>query len=175
MQFQFLLLQCFLYRFLDPPIHVGSFTLYIPFWLILTLHLLIMQATTRVLVPSDALPNLLWVTATKTVLFRSFFSHKYDQRVWWDAINVVAATIPPTTSGLTPSLKLFLHSVAPFLFYRPSVRTPQHSNGLIGFGYDTWYYYLIKFLYPTIIIIIIIIIIIKPTSNTKTTHSYNNN
>ena len=74
---------------------------------------------------------------------QEFFSYKYDQRVWWDAINVVAATIPPTTSGLTPSLKLFLHSVAPFLFYRPSIWTPQHSNGLIGFGYDTWYYYLI--------------------------------
>lgn len=39
--------------------------------------------------------------------------HKCGQGVWWDALNVVAATIPPITSGLTPSLKLFLYSVAP--------------------------------------------------------------
>ena len=39
--------------------------------------------------------------------------HKCGQRVWWGAINVVAINIPPITSGLTLSLKLFPHSVAP--------------------------------------------------------------
>ena len=39
--------------------------------------------------------------------------HKCGQGVWWGALNVVAATIPPITSRLTPSLKLFLYSVAP--------------------------------------------------------------
>ena len=39
--------------------------------------------------------------------------HKSGQVVWWGALNVVAATIPPITSGLTPSLKHFLYSVVP--------------------------------------------------------------
>ena len=43
----------------SPLILEGSLTLYILFWLILALHLLILQATTRLLVPSDALPSLL--------------------------------------------------------------------------------------------------------------------
>ena len=37
----------------------GSLTLYSLFWLILAFHLLIMQATTRVIVPLDALQSLL--------------------------------------------------------------------------------------------------------------------
>ena len=51
----------------------GSFPLYTSFQLILTLHLLIVQAITRVLVPSATFPNPLWVAATKTVLFRGHF------------------------------------------------------------------------------------------------------
>ena len=38
--------------------------------------------------------------------------HKCGQGVWWGALNIGASTIPPITSGLTPSLKLFLYSVA---------------------------------------------------------------
>ena len=41
--------------------------------MILALHLLIMQVVTRVLVPSAAFPNLLWVAVTKTVLLRGHF------------------------------------------------------------------------------------------------------
>ena len=37
--------------------------------------------------------------------------YKCGQGVWWGALNMVAATIPPITPGLTPSLKLFLYSV----------------------------------------------------------------
>ena len=33
--------------------------------------------------------------------------HKCGQRVWWGTINVVVTTIPPITSRLTSSLKLF--------------------------------------------------------------------
>ena len=40
--------------------------------------------------------------------------HKCGQGFWWDALNMGAATIPPITSGLIPSLKLFLYSVASF-------------------------------------------------------------
>ena len=38
--------------------------------MILALHLLIIQATTWVLVPSDTLSGPLWVGATKVALFR---------------------------------------------------------------------------------------------------------
>ena len=55
---------------MNPLILGGSLTLYSIFFLILTFHLLIMQATTWVLVPLDTLPNFLWVAETKTVLFR---------------------------------------------------------------------------------------------------------
>ena len=37
--------------------------------------------------------------------------HKCSQEVWWDALDVVAATIPSVMSGLTPSSKLFLYSM----------------------------------------------------------------
>ena len=55
------------------PFPRGFLTLYTPFSLILALHLLIMQVATRVLVPSAAFPNFLWVAATKVVLFRGHF------------------------------------------------------------------------------------------------------
>ena len=55
------------------PILKGSLSLYISFQLILTLYLLIVQAITRVLIPSATLSNLLWVAATKATLFRSPF------------------------------------------------------------------------------------------------------
>ena len=55
------------------PFPRGLLTLYIPFQLILALHLLIMQVTSRVLVPLAALPNLLWVVATKAALFIGHF------------------------------------------------------------------------------------------------------
>ena len=65
------LLPCSLF---SPPSFSGGFlTLYILFQSILALHLLIMQVTTRVSVPSVTFPNLQWVTATKTALFRGHF------------------------------------------------------------------------------------------------------
>ena len=54
------------------PILGGSLTLYISFQSILV-HLLIMQVTTRVLVPSATFPNPLWLAATKAALFRGHF------------------------------------------------------------------------------------------------------
>ena len=38
-------------------------------------------------------------------------SYKCSQEIWWEALNMVAATIPLVTSGLTSSLKLFLYGV----------------------------------------------------------------
>ena len=37
--------------------------------------------------------------------------YKCSQEVWWDALNVVTATIPLVMSGLTPSPKLFLYNM----------------------------------------------------------------
>ena len=51
----------------------GLLTLYIPFQLILALHLLIMQVTSQVLVSSTAFLNLLWVATTKAALFKGHF------------------------------------------------------------------------------------------------------
>ena len=51
-------------------IHEGSLTLYSSFWTILILHLLVIWATTWVLVPSNTLSSFLWVVVAKTALFR---------------------------------------------------------------------------------------------------------
>ena len=59
--------------FLRSLILGGSLTLYTSFQLILTLHLLIVQVITWVLVPSATFPNPLWVAATKAALFRGSF------------------------------------------------------------------------------------------------------
>ena len=51
----------------------GSFPLYTSFQSILTLYLLIVQAITRMLVPSATFSNPLWVAATKAILFKGPF------------------------------------------------------------------------------------------------------
>ena len=58
---------------LRSPFLEGSPTLYNSFQSILTLHLLIMQVITWVLVPSATFPNPLWAATTKTALFRGHF------------------------------------------------------------------------------------------------------
>ena len=73
---------------------------------------------------------------------------------------MVVATIPPITSGLTPSLKLFLYSVAPSgnvpLMWPWLASLALLSECMVSselhypLWYDTWHYYLIKFLYLTI-------------------------
>ena len=57
----------------SPPSTKGFLTLYIPLQSILALHLLTMQVTTRVLVPSATFPNLQLVATTNTALFRGHF------------------------------------------------------------------------------------------------------
>ena len=51
-------------------IHGKSLTLYSPFWTILILYLLIIWATTWVLVSSNTLSSFLWVVIAKAALFR---------------------------------------------------------------------------------------------------------
>ena len=52
-------------------LHGGFLLLYSPFWTILPFHLLIIQTSTWVPVPSDTLSGVLWVAVTKVALFRS--------------------------------------------------------------------------------------------------------
>ena len=75
--------------------------------------------------------------------------HKCNQKVWWDALNVGVATIPPVMSGLIPSSKLFLNnrtssgSMPLTRPYCPSVWPPRHDNRLLGHGYDMGHRYFI--------------------------------
>ena len=41
-------------------------------------------------------------------------SHKCSQEVWWDALNVVTATIPLVMLELTPFSKLFLYRMTSY-------------------------------------------------------------
>ena len=84
--FFFLVLQCLeafqggknsnplsLISFFRPPIPGGLLTLYTSSPRILALHLLIMQVATWVFVSSATFFNLLWVAATKVILFKGHF------------------------------------------------------------------------------------------------------
>ena len=62
------MLQCFLFPI--SPLPLEDLLHYKLFKMILVFHLLIMQATTWVLVPLGASPNLLWDAAIKAALFR---------------------------------------------------------------------------------------------------------
>ena len=57
-------------------------------------------------------PIVSWGSQDNTVQESS--PHKCNQEVWWDALNVVVATIPSVISGLTSSPKLFLYSMISF-------------------------------------------------------------
>ena len=160
-QFWFLLLRCFLYRFPDPPIPRGSLTLYILISLILTLHLLIMHVTTWVFIPSNALPSLLWVTATKTTLFWGLLH--INTAKGFGEVQSMSWQLPslhvranPLSKALSPQcgpplvMCPWRGSGSPLQLYRPNVWAPRNYTGLLGLGYDIWHYHLIKFLYPTI-------------------------
>ena len=54
----------------DSPLYGGPLTLYSSIWIILILYLLIIYATTWVLVPSDTFSSLLWVGVAKATLFK---------------------------------------------------------------------------------------------------------
>ena len=133
---------------LSPLFPGGSLTLYNFLQVILALHLLIIQSTTWVLCSIRQLPKPLVSCGGQGSIVQGSSPHKCSQEVWWDALNVGAATIPSVMSGLTPSSKLFLHCMTSFgnvpltWPYCQSV-WPRHDNGLLGHGYDTWHRYLI--------------------------------
>ena len=82
------------------------------------------------------------------------FPHKYSQKVWWDALNVVAATIPSIISRLTPFLRLFLYSMTSFgnvpltWPYCSKVWPPRHDNAPSAMDMTRGTITLFKFLYP---------------------------
>ena len=57
-------------------------------------------------------PLVSWGSQDNTV--QGFSPHKCIQEVWWDALNVVVATIHSVMSGLNPFPKLFLYSMTSF-------------------------------------------------------------
>ena len=69
--------------------------------MILALHLLIMQATTWVLVPSNTLLNPLWVAATKATLFRGLLHINAAMRfgkmhyMWWQPLSLQSCQSQP--------------------------------------------------------------------------------
>ena len=143
-----LLLQCVLYRFFDPLSLVGLLHYIAPLrwswpsicWSSRPLLKCLSHQT-----PSQALVS--WCSQGNTVQRSS--PHKCSQEVWWNALNVVAATIPSVMSRLAPSPKLFPYSMTssgnvPLTWpYCSSVWPYRHDNGLLSHGYDTWCKYLI--------------------------------
>ena len=77
----------------------GPFTLYISFSLILAVHLLVVQVATWVLVPFAAFFNLLWVAATKVILFRGHF---FINAVRSSAVGINAEVT--TSPGIAPPI-----------------------------------------------------------------------
>ena len=66
----FRLLYCSFSSLFRSPFHGESSTLYIFFWIIFTLHLLIIWTPTWVFVLSATFPSSLWVVVAKVALFR---------------------------------------------------------------------------------------------------------
>ena len=99
--------------------------------------------------PIKHLPKPLVSCSSQGSTIQESSPHKCSQKVWWDALNVVAATIPSVMLGLTPSPKLFLYymtssSNMPLTWpYCPRVWPLQHDNGPLSHGYDTWRDFLI--------------------------------
>ena len=96
--------------FLPPPplLFCGeSFNLYSSFWLIFTLHLLIIWTFTWVLVPSATFPGLLWVALAKETQFRRLLHINAASKVAVFAFNAVVSVI----SQIFPYLQPFLMSV----------------------------------------------------------------
>ena len=61
--------------------------------------------------PIRHLPKPFMSCGSQGITVQGSSPHKCSHEVWWDALNVVEATIPLVMSGLTPSPKLFLYSM----------------------------------------------------------------
>ena len=95
---------------IPPPPCETSIVIYPSTPFILTVHLLIIQVATWVLVPSNAFLNLLWVTADKVTLFRG---HSFINVARQPAVGIKAEVIdssiiapPPCPHSCPPMLVL---------------------------------------------------------------------
>jgi len=100
--------------FSPPLLHGGFLALYSPSQLISTLHLLLMQIITRVLVPSATFPNFLLVAATNAALFKGPFLI--------NAARMLVGRIQ--CGGDNFSLNPLIHCI--------SMRAPLYSSFLLG-------------------------------------------
>ena len=64
--------------------------------------------------PIKHLPKPLVSCDSQDNIVQGFSPHKCSQKVWWDALNVVAATISLVTLGLTSSSKLLLYNITSY-------------------------------------------------------------
>ena len=64
--------------------------------------------------PIKHLPKPLVSCGSQDSIVQGSSPHKCSQEVWWDALNVVAATIPLVTLGLTSSSKLLLYNITSY-------------------------------------------------------------
>ena len=123
------------------PFSSGSLTLYIPFQLILALHLLIMQVTSRVFVLLATFPNLLWVVATKAALFRDHFlinaarTFSYGHLMWrWQFLLELLLHQAPMADPLCLSFLLGCSVRLPLMACRFSLLWSQFAENRIVLG-----------------------------------------
>ena len=113
MQFQFLLLQCFLYRFADLFSLEGLLHYIAP---LNDLGLLFVDHLSHYLsacfIRHFSKSFVSCGSQGSTVQVSS--SHKCNQEVWRDELNMVAATIHSVTSRLTSFSKIFLYSMTSY-------------------------------------------------------------
>ena len=96
----------FSFLFFRSPSHGGSLTLYIPFWVILFLHLLIIWAFTRMPVPSNTLSGFSVSCGSQGNTVQGSSQHKCGQESSCSAFNAVIVAFP----------KIFLRSHHPWMF-----------------------------------------------------------
>ena len=61
--------------------------------------------------PIRYLPKPLVSWSSQSNIVQEFSPHNCNQEIWWNVLNVVAATIPSVISGLTLFPKLFFYSM----------------------------------------------------------------
>ena len=108
--------------FSGPLCLLGYLTLYSSLPPILALHLLIIHATIWVSVPSDTLPNFLWVGIVKVALFRGHFHINAARELvtkhsirWWQLSLIYFWVSIPLVRFLCTSLSLELPGRSPWL------------------------------------------------------------
>ena len=96
----------FSFLFFQSPSHGGFLTLYIPLWVILFLHLLIIWAFTWVHIPSNTFSNFSVSCGSQGNTIQGSSQHKCSQESNCSAFNVVVVVFP----------KIFMRSHHPWTF-----------------------------------------------------------